>query len=127
MRLPLVVTHMKEVSVSESKIVKLVDESSKRSSELPLISGTLGPACIDIGTLYKDTGHFTYDPGYGSTASTKSAITYIDGDEGVLLYRGYPIEQLAENSSKWPICCSTASCRTRPSSTASTTRSRITR
>jgi citrate synthase len=99
MRLPLVVTHMKEVSVSESKIVKLVDESSQRSSELPLISGTLGPACIDIGTLYKDTGHFTYDPGYGSTASTKSAITYIDGDEGVLLYRGYPIEQLAEKSS----------------------------
>ncbi|HEY0199442.1 MAG TPA: citrate synthase [Rhodanobacter sp.] len=85
--------------MSESKIVKLVDESTQRSSELPLISGTLGPACIDIGTLYKDTGHFTYDPGYGSTASTKSAITYIDGDEGVLLYRGYPIEQLAEKSS----------------------------
>ena len=84
--------------MSDSKIVKLVDESSNRSSELPLISGTLGPACIDIGTLYKDTGHFTYDPGYGSTASTKSAITYIDGDQGVLLYRGYPIEQLAEKS-----------------------------
>jgi len=84
--------------VSDSKIVKLVDESTNRSSELPLLSGTLGPACIDIGTLYKDTGHFTYDPGYGSTASTKSAITYIDGDEGVLLYRGYPIEQLAEKS-----------------------------
>ncbi len=99
MRSPPVVTHMKEVFVSDSKIVKLVDESSQRSSELPLISGTLGPACIDIGTLYKDTGHFTYDPGYGSTASTKSAITYIDGDEGVLLYRGYPIEQLAEKSS----------------------------
>ena len=84
--------------MSESKIVKLVDESTNRSSELPLLSGTLGPACIDIGTLYKDTGHFTYDPGYGSTASTKSAITYIDGDKGVLLYRGYPIEQLAEKS-----------------------------
>ena len=84
--------------MSDSKIVKLVDESTNRSSELPLLSGTLGPACIDIGTLYKDTGHFTYDPGYGSTASTKSAITYIDGDEGVLLYRGYPIEQLAEKS-----------------------------
>ena len=85
--------------MSDTKIVKLVDESTQRSSELPLIKGTLGPACIDIGTLYKDTGHFTYDPGYGSTASTKSAITYIDGDEGVLLYRGYPIEQLAEKSS----------------------------
>nr|WP_255494660.1 citrate synthase [Luteibacter sp. Sphag1AF] len=76
----------------------MVDESNATQSELPLISGTLGPACVDIGTLYKDTGHFTYDPGYGSTASTKSAITYIDGDKGVLLYRGYPIEQLAEKS-----------------------------
>jgi len=84
--------------VSDSKSVKLVDESNGRSSELPLLTGTLGPACIDIAPLYKDTGHFTYDPGYGSTASTKSAITYIDGDEGVLLYRGYPIEQLAEKS-----------------------------
>ena len=90
--------------MSDSKIVKLVDESTNRSSELPLLSGTLGPACIDIGTLYKDTGHFTYDPGYGSTASTKSAITYIDGDEGVLLYRGYPIEQLAENCDYLETC-----------------------
>ncbi|MDE2155059.1 MAG: citrate synthase [Xanthomonadaceae bacterium] len=85
--------------MSDPKTVKLLDASSDRSSELPLISGTLGPACIDIGTLYRDTGHFTYDPGYGSTASTRSAITYIDGDAGVLLYRGYPIEQLAEHSS----------------------------
>ena len=84
--------------MSDSKVVKLVDESSNRSAELPLLSGTLGPSCIDLGTLYKDTGHFTYDPGFGSTASTKSAITYIDGDKGVLLYRGYPIEQLAEKS-----------------------------
>ena len=85
--------------MSDPKMVKLVDESNQRSSELPLISGTLGPACIDIGTLYKDTGHFTFDPGYGSTASTLSAITYIDGDAGILLYRGYPIEQLAAGSS----------------------------
>jgi citrate synthase len=85
--------------VSDSKTVKLVDEANRRSSELPLLDGTLGPSCIDIGTLYKDTGHFTYDVGFGATASTRSAITYIDGDQGVLLYRGYPIEQLAENSS----------------------------
>lgn len=85
--------------MSDPKIVKVVDESTQRGSELPLVSGTLGPSCIDISTLYKDTGHFTYDQGYGSTASTKSAITYIDGDKGVLLYRGYPIEQLAEHSS----------------------------
>ncbi|RUL64090.1 citrate synthase [Dyella dinghuensis] len=85
--------------MSDSKSVKLVDESNGRSSEMPLLTGTIGPACIDIAPLYKDTGHFTYDPGFGSTASTKSAITYIDGDQGILMYRGYPIEQLAEKSS----------------------------
>ena len=84
--------------MSESNVVKLVDESNHSSAELPLISGTLGPACIDISTLYKNTGHFTFDPGFASTASTKSAITFIDGNKGVLLYRGYPIEQLAANS-----------------------------
>jgi citrate synthase len=87
-----------EHAVSDAKIVNLVDESTQKSSQLPLVSGTLGPDCIDIASLYKDTGHFTYDPGYGSTASTKSAITYIDGDQGILMYRGYPIEQLAEKS-----------------------------
>jgi citrate synthase len=66
--------------------------------ELPLLSGTLGPDCVDIGTLYKETGKFTYDPGFMSTASCRSAITYIDGDAGVLMYRGYPIEQLAKQS-----------------------------
>ena len=85
--------------MSEPKFVKLVDESNQQSAELPLISGTLGPACIDVSTLYKSTGHFTFDPGFASTASTRSAITFIDGDKGVLLYRGYPIEQLAANSS----------------------------
>ncbi|MCE5232588.1 MAG: citrate synthase [Mizugakiibacter sp.] len=81
------------------KSVMLTDAQSNRSASLPLVSGTLGPDCIDIGKLYKETGHFTYDPGFVSTASTKSAITYIDGDQGVLLYRGYPIEQLAQHSS----------------------------
>ncbi|HET8763942.1 MAG TPA: citrate synthase [Rhodanobacter sp.] len=85
--------------MSGPKIVKLVDESNQRSAELPLVEGTLGPACIDISTLYKQTGHYTIDPGFGATASTKSAITYIDGEKGILLYRGYPIEQLAEKSS----------------------------
>ena len=70
-----------------------------KAVELPVHGGTLGPACIDIGKLYKETGKFTYDPGFMSTASCRSAITYIDGDEGVLLYRGYPIEQLAKQSS----------------------------
>ena len=81
------------------KTVKLTDESSNTSTELPLVEPTMGPACVDISSLYKDTGHFTFDPGFAATASTKSAITFIDGAKGVLLYRGYPIEQLAENSS----------------------------
>ena len=86
-----------EVFVSESTVI-LTDKQSGKSSELPLIRGSLGPAAADIGKLYRDTGHFTYDQGFVATASCKSAITYIDGDEGVLLYRGYPIEQLAKHS-----------------------------
>ena len=69
-----------------------------KSVELPVHTGTLGPSCIDIGKLYKETGSFTYDPGFMSTASCRSAITYIDGDAGVLQYRGYPIAQLAKHS-----------------------------
>jgi len=79
-----------------SKTVSLT--SADHAAQLPLVEGTLGPSCIDIGGLYKDTGHFTYDPGFAATAACKSAITYIDGEKGVLLYRGYPIEQLAEKS-----------------------------
>ncbi len=75
-----------------------------KSSELPVLSGTHGPDVADVRGLYKDTGMFTYDPGYASTASCKSAITFIDGDEGVLLYRGYPIEQLAEHSNYLEVC-----------------------
>ena len=66
---------------------------------MPVLSGTIGPDVIDIRKLYGQTGAFTYDPGFTSTASCDSAITYIDGDEGVLLHRGYPIGQLAEQSS----------------------------
>jgi citrate synthase len=73
-------------------------QSGEQSVDLPVHSGSLGPDCIDIGKLYKETGSFTYDPGFMSTASCRSAITYIDGDAGVLLYRGYPIEQLAKQS-----------------------------
>ena len=67
--------------------------------EFPVLSGSVGPDVIDIRKLYAQTGMFTYDPGFTSTASCESALTYIDGDEGVLLHRGYPIGQLAENSS----------------------------
>ena len=66
-----------------------------KTLEFPVLTGTIGPDVVDIRTLYGKTGMFTYDPGFLSTASCSSAITYIDGDKGVLLYRGYPIEQLA--------------------------------
>ena len=77
----------------------VIVESGDKKVELPVLAGSIGPECIDIGKLYKETGCFTYDPGFTATAACKSAITYIDGDAGVLLYRGYPIEQLAKNSS----------------------------
>ncbi len=66
--------------------------------DLPVYAGSVGPDVIDIGTLYKNTGMFTFDPGFTSTASCESQITYIDGMEGTLLYRGYPIDQLAKQS-----------------------------
>ena len=67
--------------------------------DYPLLPGSVGPDVIDIRKLYGQTGAFTYDPGFTSTAACQSAITYIDGDEGILLHRGYPIDQLAEKSS----------------------------
>src|SRR5574337_301589 len=88
----------KEPAVSD-KTVLLTDSASNKTSTLPLLSGSMGEPAIDIGKLYKDLGYFTFDPGFVSTASTRSAITFIDGDKGVLLYRGYPIEQLAKHSS----------------------------
>ena len=70
----------------------------------PVISGSIGPDVIDIRKLYNDSGMFTFDPGFTSTAACESAITYIDGEEGVLLHRGYPIGQLAEHSSFMEVC-----------------------
>ncbi len=72
--------------------------------ELPIYKGTIGPDVIDIRKLYGQTGKFTYDPGFLSTASCNSTITYIDGDKGELLYRGYPIEQLAEKCDYLDTC-----------------------
>ncbi len=77
--------------------VTVTDNSSGRSVEFPLLSGSVGPKVMDIRPLYNELGIFTYDPGYTSTGSCKSAITYIDGDQGVLLHRGYAIEDLAEH------------------------------
>ncbi len=73
-------------------------DGTNKSLTLPLLAGSIGPAVADIRKLYGNLGIFTYDPGYGETASCESKITYIDGDQGVLLYRGYPIEELAEHS-----------------------------
>ncbi|MDR5651876.1 citrate synthase [Ruixingdingia sedimenti] len=75
-----------------------------KSYELPLLSPTLGPDVVDIRKLYAEADVFTYDPGFTSTASCESTITYIDGDKGELLYRGYPIEQLAEKSHYLEVC-----------------------
>lgn len=85
------------------------DKSAKltlgdESFEFPVLSGTVGPDVIDIRSLYSKTGLFTYDPGFTSTAACDSAITYIDGDKGELLYRGYPIDQLADKSSYIEVC-----------------------
>jgi citrate synthase len=75
-----------------------------RQTMMPVRSGSIGPDVIDVSRLYRDTGCFTYDPGFTSTANCSSRITYIDGEEGVLLYRGYPIEQLAQSSSFLEVC-----------------------
>src|SRR5678815_5635681 len=97
------------MSVSESYIRKTVAPEASLAvagchQELPVRKGTLGPDVIDITTLYAETGHFTYDPSFTSTASCESKITFIDGEKGVLLYRGYPIDQLAEHGSFMETC-----------------------
>ena len=80
------------------KTMTLTDNQSGSSVELPVIDGSVGPDVLDIRKLYGETGLFTFDPGYGATGSCKSGLTYIDGDKGVLLHRGYPIESLANQS-----------------------------
>ena len=81
-----------------SKKYELVNTETGKKSVLEARSGTVGPDCVNIGSLNKDHGVFTFDPGFMATAACESKITYIDGDNGVLLYRGYPIEQLATKS-----------------------------
>ncbi|MBM3534826.1 MAG: citrate (Si)-synthase [Alphaproteobacteria bacterium] len=80
---------------ASNKIATLTDPTGK-TIQLPIIDGSIGPSVIDVRKLYNDTGHFTYDPGYTSTGSCESKITYIDGDKGILLHRGYAIEELAD-------------------------------
>src|SRR5690606_30917016 len=84
------------MNLSDKKATLSFSDGSQ-SIEFPVYEGSVGPNVIDIRKLYGQTGMFTYDPGFLSTAACQSAITYIDGDKGELLYRGYPIEQLATN------------------------------
>jgi citrate synthase len=86
------------------KTVTVTDNATGKSTDMPLLDGTIGPQVIDIRKLYNDLGHFTFDPGFTATGSCESKITYIDGDKGELLYRGYPIEQLADKSDFMEVC-----------------------
>ena len=95
--------HDKSAKVPGVSSVAMLTHAGK-SCEMPVRSGTAGPDVIDVAKLYKDTGCFTYDPGFTSTANCMSKITYIDGDAGILLYRGYSIDQLAENASFLETC-----------------------
>ena len=85
--------------MSNKNTLTLTDNRTGKTIDLPIQAGTAGPPVVDIRGIYGDFGLFTLDPGFKSTASCTSNITFIDGDKGILLYRGYPIEQLAEQSS----------------------------
>ena len=88
----------------DKKAFTLKDNRSGKTYDLDVIKGTIGPDVIDVRKLYSETGHFTFDPGFTSTGSCQSEITFIDGEKGILLYRGYPIDQLAENSNFLEVC-----------------------
>ena len=89
------------MSEKNEKIKLLVKD---KSYDLSMHEGTIGPEVINISNLYSESGNFTYDPGFTSTASCKSKITFIDGEEGILLYRGYPIDQIAEKGNFLETC-----------------------
>ncbi len=86
------------------KTISLIERGSNEGVDFPVMSGTMGPDVIDIRKLYSVTDQFTYDPGFTSTASCESKITFIDGDKGILLHRGYPIDELAEQSDFLEVC-----------------------
>jgi len=90
--------------MEQKRAAKLDLGNGDQPIEFPIMSGSMGPDVIDIRTLHAKGGVFTYDPGFLSTASSSSKITFIDGDKGILLYRGYPIEQLAEHCDFMEVC-----------------------
>ncbi len=90
--------------IANRATVTLTDNSTGKSLELPVLDGSVGPRAIDVSKLYAETGMFTYDPGFTSTASCDSKITYIDGEVGILMHGGYRIEDLAEHSDFMDVC-----------------------
>ncbi len=95
---------MTNSSTDSKQTCTLTNNATGESYELPVLDGSIGPKVIDVRKLYAETDFFTYDPGFTSTGSCESRITYIDGDEGILLYRGYPINELANNSDYTEVC-----------------------
>jgi len=93
-----------EPKAKPQQTVTLIDNATGKRIDLPVLDGTVGPRVIDIRKLYAETGMFTYDPGFTSTAACDSAVTYIDGDKGILLHRGYSIKELAEKSDFLEVC-----------------------
>src|SRR5947199_4699028 len=91
--------HSKAVPAGSAQLIY-----TDKSLELPVLAGTEGPNVVDIRSLYGEADLFTYDPGFTSTASCESDITFIDGDRGILLYRGYSIDQLADHSNFLEVC-----------------------
>ncbi|MCD8497323.1 MAG: citrate synthase [Alphaproteobacteria bacterium] len=87
-----------------AKTFTVTNDQTGESWQLPVIDGTVGPSVIDIRNLYAETGHFTFDPSFMSTGSCKSRLTYIDGDQGILMHRGYKIEDLAKHSNYMEVC-----------------------
>jgi citrate synthase len=94
----------KETTPVEKAAFTLTDNRDGKSYDLDVLKGTTGPDVIDVRKLYSETGCFTYDPGFTSTGSCQSDITFINGEEGILRYRGYPIDQLAEKSDFLEVC-----------------------
>ena len=94
----------KKAAGAPSNTVTVTDNRTGKSFDLPILSGSMGPEVIDVRKLYGEQGFFTYDPGFTSTGSCESAITFIDGEAGVLLHRGYPIQELAEHSTFLEVC-----------------------
>ncbi|MBX6322020.1 MAG: citrate (Si)-synthase [Rhodospirillaceae bacterium] len=93
-----------QAAAGTRRTVTVTDNATGRSWELPVLDGSMGPSVIDVRKLYAEHGLFTFDPGYGSTGACESKITFIDGEKGVLLYRGYPIQELAEKSDYLETC-----------------------